>query len=461
MDSKPHNARNGHEGKRALFEPIRYPLSWIVTTFFCLAFSAPSSNAQEKPFSLDHLQARLIPAEDRSDLQPKELVAILGSDRGRIWGHSFRPLAFGPGGCTIACVAGPGAVWLRDTATGKETAAIEIEKRAQSIGISHIAFSHTGKKLAIVDDELILLFDLVGKKPKKLAQLKGHEQGILDLVFSPDDKTLVSVGSDKTARLWDLSATPPKEKALLDSGRYSLAISQDGEYLAIGEDGSLILWDITEAEPKELASAKIKAEDWKICGFLPDNKTLITNERLNMSFWRQEGEKLACIETWKLPGGFLGLSADGKWLVTTNGNEDGIIQLLKLEKNKFQFVTKYGPDRGLGWHYPIAISSDGKKLAYLQDECLQVLDNINNKASPLFLHQSHLNAILSLAFSPDGKLIATGGSDNTIRLWNLTEERPKSLSFKVTRRKSFHWHLVLMAKCWYRVVAMKRCGCGI
>jgi WD40 repeat protein len=143
--------------------------------------------AQDKragsPSSLDRLDPSAIPAEERSDWQPKELVAVLGTHRGRHWG-----------------------------------------------GIASVAFRPYGKQIASAgDDAVVRLWD--AQTLRQIAVLRGHTGNVYAVTYSKDAKSLASTGADGTVRLWDLTASPPKPKQTLsghDAIIYSLAFSPQG-----------------------------------------------------------------------------------------------------------------------------------------------------------------------------------------------------------------------------------------
>ena len=81
-----------------------------------------------------------------------------------------------------------------------------------------------------------------------------HEGGIGDLAISPDGKTIVTAGHDKTARLWDVATGRPIGAALKHRGAvFAAAFSPDGKgVLTAGDDGLARLWAITPDEAARL-----------------------------------------------------------------------------------------------------------------------------------------------------------------------------------------------------------------
>jgi WD40 repeat protein len=119
-------------------------------------------------------------------------------------------LAFSPDGRTLAAADYAGNVLLWDTASGKVRATLQPEERRR---VTSLAFSPDGKALAAAlgnrpgrDREPGLIVLWGAATGKRRLTLTGHTNEALSVAFSPDGKLLASGSSDRTVRLWDMSA---------------------------------------------------------------------------------------------------------------------------------------------------------------------------------------------------------------------------------------------------------------
>ncbi len=204
----------------------------------------------------------------------------------RLYGSTYRCLAFSPDGSCLALGDDDGAIRLFNVESGIETRCLEVHVDA----VRSLAFSPDGRRLVSTgQDRRVMLWDLekgqairnltdAGDCPVQYAafspdgrtlavgeaagspqdvlimdshtgevkgRLSGHEAGIRTLAFSPDGLTLATAGLDRKVILWDLKTYRIRRGLGESVGLIeSLAFSPDGTRLAFGgEDQRLSIWD--------------------------------------------------------------------------------------------------------------------------------------------------------------------------------------------------------------------------
>ena len=290
---------------------------------------------------------------------------------------------------------------------------------------------------------------------KQLHTLIGHTQWIQSIAFSADSKTLVSGDEYETVRLWD-AATGKLQSTLnwrRGAATYALAFSPNGRFLASGHRDGVKLWDNT-IKPKQQADDAVgdyqhalelrghKDYVYKLL-FSPDGKTLLT------------GSKDGTIQAWDPATGNhrftctghiegtqdLMFSQNGDTLVNLNQpfNPPGIFQQQRWDLNTGdQLSTRLlGIDAA-----SMRLSPDGKTLAThaYGDKC--VLWDINIDPPRIMARltldgYSRAGLNVKFAFSPDGKMLAAGGEDRLVHVWDLTDSQEARHLFTVDGHK--HW----------------------
>lgn len=316
---------------------------------------------------------------------------------------------------------------------------------------------------------VIVTARLSAQEAKLLDTLQGHSDIVTSVAFSRDGKLLASGSQDKSAKLWDVASRKLVDtlvaKAPAASSARSVAFSPDGESLAILGNKVIHLWQLKTRKVTATLETS-QPGNWSLA-FNPKEKTLVTGSfggwiRLwdlktqeTTLTWQghrgatavafcPDGKALASgaidkaitiwdaatgknISTWEKAHPFavmsVAYSPDGKTLASGGadaggkgggGPPDGDIVLWDVATGKRKAVLK-GHSHSV---FSVAFSPDGKTLASgSKDTTVKLWDIAACKNTATL--KGHTAFVKTVAFSPDGKMLASGSSDKTIKLWEL------------------------------------------
>jgi eukaryotic-like serine/threonine-protein kinase len=348
-------------------------------------------------------------------------------------------LAFSPDSAVLVSGGQDGAAYVWAAAAHQ----LRARWAAHDGGMGAVAFAPNGMWLATggEDDRTVRLWDLTvlprmpaPPPPEPLAfvplkaTLRGHTDGVTTLAFGPDRRTLASAGVDCTIRLWDIQTGKGREPW---RGHrcdiHGLCFAPDGATLAVAAGGGkdngsrseLWLWDVATGEKRTALNGH-------------------TNIVMDVQY-SPDGTRLASsgydrtLRTWDAATGECALTLpDPNSLQVRRARflPDGVTVLSVGDHITF-WDAKTGAKQQAIKHAHTSdaqVNPRGTQLAAAAWRAGTISTYTLPGAAPSLTWRAHTDGTIeSLAFSPDGTLLASAGSDGTARLWDPVTGRLRAI----------------------------------
>lgn len=242
--------------------------------------------------------------------------------------------------------------------------------------------------------------------------------GVYDIAFAPDEKTIATRGLNHVVVLWDAQTGEQlQEFDGHESYVRDIGFTPDGAELLTASDGvdeKVYCWD-----PKTGEKIRAVPGGAKLMRFLSDEQLMLASAQRTDRVMLRSGEIVKRSAAQRLP---LAISHDGRLVLAMRNMTDKMIgvydaqrQILSLRGlTAFPTMGAFSPDASL-------VAACGKP-----ENFVRVWDA--KTGQPKYELGGHQDNVQMLAFSPDGRLLATAGWDGAVMLWEtLTGRRITSL----------------------------------
>ncbi|MGH3870404.1 MAG: TIR domain-containing protein [Pseudonocardiaceae bacterium] len=348
---------------------------------------------------------------------------------------SVSAVAFSRDGRTLATAANDGTVILWDLTDPARPQPRRLPLPSDTEWVDSVAFAPEGNTLVTSGSGGTVLWDLTDPvRPQPRGQPIIGGEG----TFVGDANTLATDRSDGTVLLWDVTdSARPRQRGLPLAGHTdvvrSMAVAPDRRTLATAsQDGTTILWDLTDpAQPRPLGQLRTGHSgpvnsvmffpDRNVVGTGSDDGTVLLWDFTEPTRPSRIGPPLAG-RTSSVRS--MALTPNGHTLATGDG--DGIVLLWD--------VTNPAHPSRIGSPFDggdkVSLTPDGHILATGSQDGKTILWDLADLARPRQLGApltapsnlpDHHYGVISVAFGPDGRMLATGGSDHSVILWDLTD----------------------------------------
>ncbi len=335
---------------------------------------------------------------------------------------------------TIVTTGGAKTARLWDAATGLLVG----QPLVHQDFVTSTAFSPDGKIVLTGSmDRTARLWDARTGRP--IGGPMVHHDPVWSAVFSPDGKTILTEGSGKAARLWNAASGQPVGKPLEHQNSSSLlqTFSPDSKtVLTAGSDRTARLWDAATGLP--IGPPMVHQAFIQSAAFSPDGKTIVTGSSdMSARLWdavtalpigpplENEGSPWSPQET------HVSFSPDSKTFVVRNSGGASV----RLG-NSATGLPVGKPLEHQGRVSSVAFSPDGKTVATGSwDRMVRLWDAATGlPVGPAIMHK---DAVIDVAFSHEGTAIVTRTADGTARKWNATTGSPLGQPVEFPSRAQF------------------------
>lgn len=404
----------------------------------------------------------------------RDVIAVLGEDRARVWGVPAR-LVVSPDGRRVFLTEAGGNVSIYDSRSLHRMQRFKLHPKR----CLDIAIAKGGTRLISISiDGTARLWDIGHQPPRKLDSFEIIESSESSwLKMSPaNDGQLLAIRSDERITLLNvhedhlvLRARIPKRGK---QAPFQFSMSSDGHWLATSEwphtsthvesngsvfgcrDAKLVLWDTTQEPPRVASEADCEAEE--ITAFLTDNRTLITTDRTLVTLdppflperkthiWSVVDNQLRRVadipRALTVFGAAAAFSADGRLMATCSGCALEVLPVGALSQGNCEAVATL--ETGL---FAASVFLEGRSILAVSGPRLQRWDWKNEAYEQLRPPSGHLSHVAGLLFDSRTNSLLTASRDSLLEwkssysTWAQIERLDGCATRKIPSQNGMSW----------------------
>ena len=344
----------------------------------------------------------------------RSLEANAGSD-GR---QRIRSLSFSPNGLTLAAAGDDETIRLWNVETGDERQPL----RGHDDWVSAVTFVDNSTLASASYDETVRLWNV--KTGECWKTLERHAGAVYSVAFSANDaEMLVSAGEDGTVRLWDLKQirdvgrSQPRETLAPQTGAiYSVAY--DGTTLAsANEDSTATLWEVRRGKKTQIRQTLTDhLGPVNSVSLSPVSNRFASAGSDGRAFVRDATSENEIARSSEGPVQSLVASPVGKAFASIS--QEGVVKVWSNIEDASQQPVQVGPATQASC---VALSPDGRTLAWGRNATVTLWDwqETTSLETPF---ETHADEVTALAFKNEN-VLAVGFEDGTIEMWNVQNQQ--------------------------------------